>query len=165
MHSINIEYVSLMCVIHQWTKLLPYWKKLIWLLYDMTKSTTDHNIDKFRVYLHERHLIHFEVGKEGFEKCFSLIIVIQSLSHVWLFATTWTAAGQASLPFTLAQFPQTHVHWCHPTISFSAVHFSSCLESILASGSFPMSQLFTSGRHRIGASAKVLSINIQDWFP
>ena len=55
--------------------------------------------------------------------------------------------------------------WSHPTISFSAVHFSSCLESILASGSFPMSQLFTSDRQRIGASAKVLSNNIQDWFP
>ena len=51
--------------------------------------------------------------------------------------------------------------WSHPTISFSAVHFSSCLESILASGSFPMSQLFTSDRQRIGASAKVLSNNIQ----
>ena len=57
--------------------------------------------------------------------------------------------------------------WCHPTISSSAVPFSSCLKSFPASGSFPMSQLFTSGGQSIGAStsASVLPINIQSWFP
>ena len=57
--------------------------------------------------------------------------------------------------------------WCHPTISSSAVPFSSCLQSFPASGSFQMSQFITSGGHRIGvsASASVLPINIQDWFP
>ena len=52
--------------------------------------------------------------------------------------------------------------WCHPTISSSAVPFSSCLQSFPASGSFPMSQFFASG---IRASAFVLPMNIQDWFP
>ena len=58
--------------------------------------------------------------------------------------------------------------WCHPTISPSVVPFSSCLQSFPASGSFPMSQLFfASGGQSIGvsASASVLPMNIQDWFP
>ena len=55
--------------------------------------------------------------------------------------------------------------WCHPAISSSVVSFSSCLQSFPASGSFSMSQLFTSGDQRIGASASVLPMNIQDWSP
>ena len=57
--------------------------------------------------------------------------------------------------------------WCHPTISSSVVPFSSCLQSFPASGSFQMSQLFVSGDQSIGvsASASVLWMNIQDWFP
>ena len=57
--------------------------------------------------------------------------------------------------------------WCHPTISSSIVPFSSCLQSFPASGSFPMSQFFAWGGQSIGvsASASVLPVNIQDWFP
>ena len=57
--------------------------------------------------------------------------------------------------------------WCHPTISSSVIPFSFCHQSFPASGSFQMSQLFTSGGHSIGvsASASVLPVNIQDWFP
>ena len=57
--------------------------------------------------------------------------------------------------------------WCHQTISSSAVPFSSHLQSFPASGSFPMSQFFTSGGQSIGVSttASVLPMNIQDWFP
>ena len=57
--------------------------------------------------------------------------------------------------------------WCHPTLSPSVVPFSSSLQSSPASGSFPMSQFFASGGQSIGASASapVLSMNIQDWFP
>ena len=59
--------------------------------------------------------------------------------------------------------------WCHPTISSSVVHFSfsSCLQSFPASGSFPMSQFFASDGRNIGvsASASLLPMNIQDWFP
>ena len=56
--------------------------------------------------------------------------------------------------------------WCHPTVLSSIVHFS-CFQSCPASGSFPMSQLFASGGQRIGASASasVLSMNLQGWFP
>ena len=57
--------------------------------------------------------------------------------------------------------------WCHPTISSSVIPFSSCLQSFPASGSFPVSQLFTSGGQSIGvsASASVLPMNTQDWAP
>ena len=56
--------------------------------------------------------------------------------------------------------------WCHPTISSSVVHFSSCLQSFPVSGSFLMSRLFISGGQSIGASASasVLPMNIQGWF-
>ena len=55
--------------------------------------------------------------------------------------------------------------WCHPTISSSVTHFFSCPQSFPSSESFPMSQFFTSGGQSIGASASVLPMNIQDWFP
>ena len=57
--------------------------------------------------------------------------------------------------------------WCHPTISSSVVPFSSCLQSFPASGCFPVSQFFASGSQstRVSASASVLPMNIQGWFP
>ena len=57
--------------------------------------------------------------------------------------------------------------WCHSTISSSVVPFSSCLQSFPASGSFPVSEFFTSSGQNIGvsASASVLPMNIQEWFP
>ena len=68
----------------------------------------------------------------------------------------------------LPELAQTHVRlrpWWHLTISSSVISFSSCLQSFPASGSFIMSRLFTSGGQRIGASASVLPVIIQDWFP
>ena len=55
---------------------------------------------------------------------------------------------------------------CHPTISSSVIPFSSCPQSVPASGSFPMSQFFTSGGQSIGvsASASVPPMNIKEWF-
>ena len=57
--------------------------------------------------------------------------------------------------------------WCHPAISSSDIRFSSCPQSLPASGSFPISQLFTWGGQSIGvsASASVLPMNTQDWSP
>ena len=91
---------------------------------------------------------------------------VQSLSCVRLFATSWTAARQASLSFTNAWsllklmsiqsvMPSNHLILCRPF---------SCLQSFPASGSFPMSQFFSSGGQSIGASAlaSVIPMNIQD---
>ena len=93
---------------------------------------------------------------------------VQSLSCVQLFVTPWTAAYQASLSITTSRACSNSCPsnwWCHPTISSSGFPFSSCLQSCPASGSFPMSQFFTSGGQSIGvsASAPVLPMNIQDW--
>ena len=95
---------------------------------------------------------------------------VQLLSHVWLFATSRTAACQVSLSITNSQsllklmfiklvIPSNHLILCVP--------FSSCLQSFPASGSFPVSQFFASGGQSIGASASasVLPMNIQGWFP
>ena len=86
---------------------------------------------------------------------------VQSFSCVWLFATPWTAACQAFLSITntwsllkLMSMSQ----WCHPTISSSVITFSSRLQSFPTSGSFPMSQFFTSDGQSIGASKYRLSI-------
>ena len=95
---------------------------------------------------------------------------VQSLNHVWLFATPWTAACQAPcLPPTPGVYSDSCPLslWCRPTISSSVTPFSSCPQSFPASGSFPMSQFFASCGQSIGlsASASVLPMNIQDWFP
>ena len=57
--------------------------------------------------------------------------------------------------------------WCHPTVSSSVIPFSSCLQSFPTSGCFLMSLFFSSGSQSIGvsASASVLPMNTQDWFP
>ena len=95
---------------------------------------------------------------------------VQLLSHVWLFVTPWTAAFQVSLSFTFPRVCSNSCplsRWCHPTISSFVIPFSSHLQSFPASGSFPMSQFFTPGGQSIivSASASVLPMNIQDWFP
>ena len=95
---------------------------------------------------------------------------VQSLSHVRLFATPWIAARQASLSITNSRSPPKPM----PTesampssISSSMVPFSSCPQSLPASGSFQMSQLFIWGGQNTGvsASASVLPTNTQDWSP
>ena len=95
---------------------------------------------------------------------------VQSLSRVRLLVTPWTALCQASLSNTNSRsllklmsielvMPSNHIILCHPLLS--------CLQSCPASGSFPVSQIFASGGQNIGASASasVLPMNIQDWFP
>ena len=98
------------------------------------------------------------------------MVVVQLLSHVWLFVTPCTVACQAPLSSTMSQsflkfmsvelvMLSNHFILCHP--------FSFCPQSFPASGSFPMSWLFASGDQsiRVSASASVFSMNIQDWFP
>jgi len=107
-----------------------------------------------------------KVHGEGWDWC----AVVRLLSCVRLFATPLTAARQASLSFTISRSLLNACllsRWCHPTISSSVVPFSSPLQSFPASGSFPMSQFFASVGQSIGtsASASVLPMNIQDWFP
>ena len=95
---------------------------------------------------------------------FSLSVVSNSL---------WPHELQHARPPCPSPTPGAHPNpcplsqWCHPTISSSVVPFSSCPQSFPASGSFQMSQLFTSGGQSIGVSAStsVLPMNTQDWSP
>ena len=101
---------------------------------------------------------------------YRLVSSVQPLSHVRLFATPWMTAHQASLSITnshsLLKLKSIKSEIL-PAISSSVVPFSSCLHSCSASRSFPLSQFFTSGGQNIGssASASVLPVNTQDWFP
>ena len=97
-------------------------------------------------------------------------VSVQLLSRVQLFETPRTAVGQASLSITNSQVYSNSCplsQWWHPNVSSSVIPSSSCLQSFPASGSFQMSQFFASGGKSIGvsASASVLPMNIQDWFP
>ena len=99
---------------------------------------------------------------------YDTIVIVQSLSHVQFFETPCTEAYQASLSFTISQSLlklMSISQLCHPTISSSVIPFSSYLQSFPASGSFPMSKFFASGGQSIGASASVLPIVTQEWFP
>ena len=90
-----------------------------------------------------------------------------------MFHSLWPHGLQHARPPCPSPTPRAYSNssplsqWCHPTISSSVVSFSSCLQFSPASGSFPMSQFFTSGVQSIGVSAStsVFPMNIQDWFP
>ena len=102
--------------------------------------------------------------------CFPIIISVQ-FSRSVVSDSLWPHESQHARP----PLPTSRVHpnpcplswWCHPTISYSVVPFSSCLQSLPASGSFQMSQFFASGGQSIGVSASksVLPMNTQDWSP
>ena len=94
-----------------------------------------------------------------------LAYVVQSLSCVWLFVTPWTAAHQASLSFTISQSLLKLMFIASVMLSN---HLILCrlLQSFSASGTFPVSQLFSSSGQSIGASAlaSVLPMNLEGWF-
>ena len=95
---------------------------------------------------------------------------VQSLSRVQLFATPWIAACQASLSITnsgVHSDSHPSSRWCHPAFSSSVVPFSSCPQSLQASESFPMSQLFAWGGQSTGVSAlaSFLPKKSQGWSP
>ena len=95
---------------------------------------------------------------------------VQSLSRVQLFATPWITACQASLSITnsgVHSDSQPSSQWYHLAISSSVVPFSSCPQSLQASESFPVSQLFSWVGQSIGVSASTspLPMNTQDWSP
>ena len=113
----------------------------------------------------------FKQDCENTKNCWNYITVhsVQLLSCVWLFATPRIAARPVSLSPTPGvdsnSLPSSR--WCHPAISSSVVLFSSCPQSLPASESFPMSQLFTWGGQSIGVSALApfLPKKSQGWSP
>ena len=100
----------------------------------------------------------------------NLFSSVRSLSHVWLFVTPWLQHARLPCPSpTPGVYPNSCAlsRWCHPAISSCVLPFSSCPQSLPASGSLSMSQLFAWGGQSIGVSpsASVLPMNTQDWSP
>ena len=93
-----------------------------------------------------------------------LVNVLQSISHVWLFATLWTAAHPASLSFTISQ-SLLKLMFIELVMPSYVTLYSSCPRSFPASGSFSMSPLFTSDGQSIGVSASVFPRNVHGWIP
>ena len=88
--------------------------------------------------------------------------VVQSLSRVLLFVTPWIAAPGFPVLHYLPEFVQNHVHW----IMMPSNHLIlCCIPFFFYLQSLPVSWVFTSGGQSIGASASVLPMNIQGWFP
>ena len=131
-----------------------------------TCTLMDEQISRIGLYI-QRTIIQPLIGRKFWHVIqFSSV---QSLSHVQLFATPWTAAHHASLSITNSQSLlklMSIESVCHPTISSSVVPFSSCCQYFPTPGSFPRSQLFASGGQSIGASAtaSVLPMTIQTDF-
>ena len=129
-------------------------------------DTTRHLLDRLKLQTLTMPIANMDVEQQ--EHSFRTSS-FQLLSNVPVFGTPLTTARQASLlsptPWACSSSCPSS-WWCYPTISSSAVPFS-CLQSFPVSGSFPMSQFFVSGGQSIGtsASASVLPMNIQDWFP
>ena len=114
-----------------------------------------------------------------------LLWTIQAIYHTWCFSCSVQFShsvvsyslrpheSQHARPPCPSPSPGVHSNsrpssrWCHPAISSSVIPFSSCPQSLPASGSFPMSQLFAWGGQSIGVStsASVLPMNTQDWSP
>ena len=94
------------------------------------------------------------------------IVVVQLLSCVWLCNPIDCSTPGFPVLHYLLEFAQTRPlnQCCYPTISSSVTPFC-CLQCLPASESFPMTLLFTSGGHSIRASASVLPLNTQGWFP
>ena len=121
---------------------------------------------------HNRAFIIYWAIKLSHEVYNKHVAVVQSLSHVRLFVTPWTAACQASLSFTISQsllklmsielvMPSNNLILCHPFLLLSSIF------NLSDSWSFIISRICASGGQSIGVSASVsvLPMNIQDWFP
>ena len=123
---------------------------------------------------HEKHPGH----KGQWTRHFSYLthsreVVVSQFTRSVMSESLWLHGLQHARPPCPSTTPRAYSNacplswWCHPTISFSVVPFSSCLQSFPAPGSFLMSQFFASGGQSIGVSAStsVLPMNIQDLFP
>ena len=94
-------------------------------------------------------------------------------SHSVMFDSLWPHEPQHARPLCPSPTPTVHpnscplIQWCHPTITSSAIPFSSCPKSFPTSGSFQMIQLFPPGGQSIGVSGSksVLPMNTRDWSP
>ena len=125
-------------------------------------SYLNKNTEKQLVINSDRNVNMWEVWTSCHSVQFSRSVVSGSL---WPHEPQHTRPRCPSLTTGVHSYPCPSSRWCHPAISSSVIPFSSCPQSFPASGSFPMSQLFTSGGQSIAVSAStsVLPMNTQDW--
>ena len=146
--------------------MVPYWKLSGGLFGQIGQSPARSplvsgslvHVAKLIYHLHLCHYVHFVLN------AFSSV----QFSHSVVSNSLWPHEPQHARPPCPSPTPRVHPHpcpSCHPTIPSYVVPFSSCPQSFLASGSFLMSQLFTSGGQSIGVSAStpVLPMNTQGW--
>ena len=150
---------------------------MLWSRKSMTFRITDLNLNTCSItyYLWEfKQLITSPRETQGCQGKVGCLSVLGQINNLSVVSDSFQPHGlQHTRPSCLSPTPGVYSNscplsqWCHPTISSSVVPFSSCPQSFPASGSFPMSQLFTSGGQSIGASASasVLPVNTQDWSP
>ena len=115
----------------------------------------------------------YSISWKESEKEYIYVISSVEFSHSVVSDSLWSQGLQHGRPPCLSSTPEVYPNscplsrWWHPIISSSVIPFSSCLQYCPASGSFPVSQFFTSDGQSIGVSAStsVPPMNIQDWFP
>ena len=120
-----------------------------------------------------KHQYESAIGIHMYTLIFWMLILTFQFSCSVVSNSLWPHGLQHARPPSPSPTPGVYSNpcplsrWCHPTISSSVFPFSSFPQSFPASGSFPVSQFFTSGGQSIGvsASASVLPMNTQDWFP
>ena len=163
-----------------WQKTVKFWRAIIlWLKSKKKKFFFKKwkrcRIQKIYIYFKKLIFIAFISEKNTnyiFYQYFHIITSVQ-FNHSVVSDYLWPHELQHARPPCPSPTPGVYPNscplsqWCHPTISSSVIPFSSCPQSFPASGSFKMSQLFASGGQSTGvsASASVLPMNIQDWFP
>ena len=155
---------------------ISYLRGFSWVVKQEKLSDYDHSINWFIRAQTEVLIVHilFPFPWYFFNKDTCKINIWNHVLH-YQYQFSHSVVSDSLWPYGLkqARSPRTYSNscpshwWCHPTISSSVVTFSSCLQYFPASGSFPVSQLFASGGQCIGvsASASVLPMNTQDWFP
>jgi len=121
-------------------------------------------ISQFQIKVPLQNPLSPQNGQISLSVQFSHSVVSDSL---WLHGLQYDSLLSTSLSPGTCSNSCASSRWCHPTISSTVVPFSSYYQSFLALGSFPVSQFLASGGQSIGASASasLLPMNIQDWFP
>ena len=135
---------------------------------DWNKQQTTDNMQQ-----HEWTAVHLHKWKKPETKdhtlcityLYKILVVVQSLNHVWPHGLQHTRLPCPSPCPRVRPNSCPLIWWYHPTISSSVIPFSFCLQSFPASGSLPMRWLLASGGQSIGASASVLPVSFQGWFP
>ena len=123
--------------------------------------------DVFILLLEGSGLVSWRVQYDHFCLCDNSIMILNYFSSDSCDPLECTRLPSCSLSAGVCSNSCPLNQWCHLTISSSATLFSFCLQSYPASGSFPMSWLFSSGDQsiRISALASILPVNVRDWFP